>query len=243
MLKFALLNKTKAMKKLSITLVLLISFSFITSALDIKAEQTKQNISASKKVSTAVKTYDLIGNIKSCKVKTIGEDYSFISTDVEFDQKGLLVRNQNSYYLYNQDGSFKKGYLKNQANFIVFININGLGQITKISVKNKEMIHSEEAYENNYKYDKNGFLSEFNGLFGSTSYTRNAKGLITSAKSTMDYGDSLEKSILTYTYTSFDSKGNWVKRNIKSENIIEKDGDVKPSSITNIKEERTIIYY
>ena len=208
------------MKKLSITLVLLISFSFIISALDIKTEQTKQNVSASKIVSPAVRTFDLIGNIKSCKVKTIGEDYSFTSTDVEFNQNGLLVRNKNSYYSYNQDGSFKKGYLKN-----------------------KEMIHSEEVYENTYKYDKNGFLSYFNGVFGPTSYTRDAKGLITSAKSTMDYGDSLEKSVLTYTYTSFDSKGNWVKRNIKSENIIENDGDVKPSSITNIKEERTIIYY
>ena len=231
------------MKKLSITLVLLISFSFIISALDIKTEQTKQNVSASKIVSPAVRTFDLIGNIKSCKVKTIGEDYSFTSTDVEFNQNGLLVRNKNSYYSYNQDGSFKKGYLKNQNNFIVSININSLRQITKISVKNKEMIHSEEVYENTYKYDKNGFLSYFNGVFGPTSYTRDAKGLITSAKSTMDYGDSLEKSVLTYTYTSFDSKGNWVKRNIKSENIIENDGDVKPSSITNIKEERTIIYY
>lgn len=198
-------------------------------------------------VSPAKKMFELKGNVKSCKVKTTGEDYSFISEDVEFDANGLLIRNRKSYYNYNSDGSFKSGYYKeDRDDFVVMLNIDNLRQITTISVERVDKAHDEENYKVNYSYDKNGFVSESNCIgYGMVdmSYTRDNKGLITNAKSASWESGITYASNLVYTYVSFDEKGNWTEVNIKDICTLTDDYSRETVETTTLKRVREITYY
>lgn len=215
--------------------------------------------------------YDLKGHVHQCTSETYDtvmkdgqlekKDKANFLEKLTFTDKGLIESTENSrdkhIYHYDEEGHFKKGeYISASGPAMKFtIKRNKENRIYSFEERSTDGFDSDSQYNIEYKYDKDGVVTSVDyGYWEATmnyKYTYNDKGLLT--KETSEYSDyTLEmKTDYEYTYTEFDSCGNWISRvvtGVKTKEEIE--AGVEESSGTATKEKltpsiqtRTIAYY
>ena len=188
-----------------------------TSISSSNATQKNTRSSTSTSYSDAL-VFDLKGRVKSCKItenhtpwniNNINKDYT-----INFSSLGKLTPKDSSLKIERDD----KGRLKKVDDYR--ITYNDKGQVKNISYMSSIIIVSI-LYDSNYIYDNKGRIIT-NRISNLEMYGFDSLG----ATSNDDH-------IYNYTYTKFDSKGNWIERKV-TDNKGEVEGGV---------ERRTITYY
>lgn len=172
-----------------------------------------------------------------------------------FTEKGLLESNRLFKFTYDEKDNLVKGENLSNKEMKIVVNRDKQGRIKTITSKDKKYgMESDQAYKIDYTWNKQGeaIKESFSGWEWKTinTYTYNEEGLrtMTNSKDIPGYEEEI-KGKITYQYTAFDNKGNWIARNVKSVMTVNT-LDMETAQITNSAtqiiytiEKRNISYY
>lgn len=172
-----------------------------------------------------------------------------------FTEKGLLESNRLFKFTYNEKDNLIKGENLSNKEMKIVVDRDKQGRIITITSKDKKYgMESDQAYKINYTWNKQGEVTKeaFSGWEWKNfnTYTYNKEGLRTMVrtKDNPSYEEEINGKI-TYQYTAFDNKGNWIARNVKTV-MTTSTLDMETDQLTNSStqtiytiEKRQITYY
>ena len=172
-----------------------------------------------------------------------------------FTEKGLLKSNRLFKFTYDEKDNLVKGENLSNKEMKIVVDRDKQGRIKTITSKDKKYgMESDQAYKVNYTWNKQGEVEKevFSGWEwkSASTYTYNEEGLRTMVRTKDNPGYEEEiTSKITYQYTAFDNKGNWIARNVKTvttTSTLDMETDQLTNSTTQTTytiEKRNISYY